>query len=303
MDYATADDLRARYGAREIDQLDTAFGGRQRVALALLDATAEIDAALYPYYGPLRATPAPPPPEPIPDGPVTKDLLARDAGMRIYAASTEYDSDAARMTINIHALDGADVPTPSVVLAFLPWEIDRGAEDIETAGLGVPAGQLRRYAGMPAKARDLTPRSLHVMLFGVDGDLHFADPLVPRPQDFSLVCVPSYDDDVLTQAEADAGGPDGPTSSMTAAVPFPEYNLDPRADVYLFLGVPQDAPDLQDATYGETRGFSVGASIRRRDEHDPVVYDGRAYKWWSARRNRQQTNLGYSWYVDYAPYS
>ena len=52
MEYATVDDLRARFGDREIDQLEQGRPGS--VAAALADATALIDSVLYPFYGPIR---------------------------------------------------------------------------------------------------------------------------------------------------------------------------------------------------------------------------------------------------------
>ena len=223
-------------------------------------------------------------------------------GAQLHFVTSSWD-DAADPTHLILSPFLENVPEQALFFFRLPGVIPRKARAL-TARIGATNIE-RPLVGIDGSAiptRLLAPNYLYGTLMD-SAAARLIEPLFPRPQDFTLVCVPSYDDRVMTQAEADAVGTDGPTASQTAVVPWPEYNFPTNTDIEFFLGVPLDAPDISGLRYGRSLGASVFGAPFPYPDGDVVTYGGEPMKWWRNRQRRQRTNDGWNFYIEFAPYT
>ena len=206
-----------------------------------------------------------------------------------------YDAAAHRIT----AGGISNLPTLAIIYTVMPADLDRDGDDLTFSADGVEEG-LEDIRGTALSAAMLTPGDLHSVL-RLSGAWRIIEQLSPRPQDFVIAQVLS-ENDTLTAADI-AGTSDATNSESTTASPridgspTPSGIADPVTagdflELYQFLGVPDDAPDIvntaqvTDTQPGGFSGLPPGERIA-----GTMNRSGVAYKWW-----RQLTYL----YTDYA---
>ena len=107
------------------------------------------------------------------------------SGMPTFSAGAlTYDGAANEITGDLTNF-AAMPPLPSLIVAIMPADIDRQAEDLRMT-LNLRDFALQNVKGDPVRARDLTPGCAHLILRSSAG-YRLLDTLGPRPQDFDIV--------------------------------------------------------------------------------------------------------------------
>ena len=221
------------------------------------------------------------------------------SGMPTFSAGAlTYDGAANEITGDLTNF-AAMPPLPSLIVAIMPADIDRQAEDLRMT-LNLRDFALQNVAGDPVRARDLTPGCAHLILRSSAG-YRLLDPLGPRPQDFTLaVGWVHLSQTPPLQAEIDAmlsldvarfGLDDLNDSAHPAA---------PNTRDYLWMGVPPDAPDILALSPVGGRDWPI-SPIDTTVLGDPM-FDGVQYRWWRTD-STVDLNSEQDLVVIYAPYS
>ena len=193
---------------------------------------------------------------------------AAGSGMPTFSAGAlTYDGAANEITGDLTNF-AAMPPLPSLIVAIMPADIDRQAEDLRMT-LNLRDFALLSVLGDPVAARDLTPGCAHLILRASTG-YRLLDPLGVRPQDWVIRSAWSDGDRVLTEAEIAAGtaGTAGDTGLTVADSSV--------QNAYIGFGVPDTTPDITRIFYfnsSRTHLFQrVAGTV-----NDP---NGAPYKWW-----------------------
>ena len=164
------------------------------------------------------------------------------------------------------------------------------------------------FRGDPLKARDLDPSALYEILatFSPSQQYRMTEPVLVRRQDFNLVIGWLPDTPINNQAvfEAAVDSADA-AASMTAFVTMPEITGNRDVNEFAALGVPMDAPDLdEDETYSYPvgQGETPVITLARVATWDGWRYMGTAYKWWSLGSLRTAGVENTRYQVGYLPY-
>ena len=222
------------------------------------------------------------------DGDIDKDQLHDNAGKGVYVGEFVYSAANNRFALNVQLLGNAELPRGSVMYGRVPDATDRKNVGLTVSGQGLSGVALRDQGQRQVVARDLTPGCIHTIFryVGGAGDLLFTETLPKRPKDYKIALVIS-EDNQLTQAEADAASSTTVTGRYVNA-----YVMDGGFTVrrYFFIGIPQDAPNLSEAYFGnETTGQYDGplnilgtnrsAQFVYDSQWDGITFEGSPY-WW-----------------------
>ena len=202
------------------------------------------------------------------------------SGMPTFSAGAlTYDGAANEITGDLTNF-AAMPPLPSLIVAVMPADIDRQAEDLRMT-LNLRDFALQNVAGDPVRARDLTPGCAHLILRSSAG-YRLLDPLGLRPQDWPFVSgaatyVPGQPP--LTEAQADAFSVSTANSDFSTPAGF-----DVTTDFW-YIGVPvSNIPPMARFVFlpGETTTFG---SVRTSDPADDLPlwsnpeYMGMPFAW------------------------
>lgn len=190
------------------------------------------------------------------------DSLAEVGSMPVYLVTgPTYDAATRRLT-----LVGLSVLTiPAFVFVKLPaLPRDSNAVTVRVAGIDETLTDIH---GDDVSSALLTPGAL-VGMVRYAGAARLTEPLLPRPQDYAIVCAVSVDA-ILTEAEVLTGSV-SPVDSGDFL--FPVW----AASSFVFLGVPADARDITRVSISGSPVNNVGLYWMT---NFTVNYDGIAYKW------------------------
>ena len=179
-----------------------------------------------------------------------------------------------------------------------------GAQNRELPVVGIDGGTI--------KPRDLTPGALQGMLIDT-GAARFVEVIPPRPQDFNVVLfwVPDIVFPVQqSDFESAAAGSDHSVSD-TPVIAIPTITPSTRSGVFLVLGVPLDAPDINtgDVLNVDSGRQLTGATGGWRPDPIPLwrgwEYMGTPFKWWLSSQTHVTTagRIGQEFRVGYQPYA
>ena len=204
----------------------------------------------------------------------------------------------------------ASPPFPSLVYLLTPNDIDRAADDLEMQING-DTSRVREvvdFRGDALAARDLDPGALYEILAHASPTQQYrlTEPIPVRRQDFNLVISWLPDTPINNQSafEAAVDSADA-AASMTAFVTMPVITGNRDANEFAALGVPMDAPDLdEDETYSYPvgQGETPVITLARVTAWDGWRYMGTEYKWWSLGSLRTAGVENTRYQVGYLPY-
>ena len=200
---------------------------------------------------------------------------AQDAVPTYVASAVTYDAAGENLDLTVPVADPADVAEFYLVI---PAGLPRSADDLTITVNGDRERPFHMPSGVRAKARDLTPGCLHILLrhFAGTAFLRYtlADMPGPRPQDYDLIVarvLVSTPDIQALQAILDAGA-----RYQTNEVVSPP---DVAGQNSLFFGVPADAPDIDNVVPHIPLGITT-YSVQRNTFLTTLTIDGVLYKWW-----------------------
>ena len=173
---------------------------------------------------------------------------AAAVGIPSYVAAGAAQPSDAVLTANIVGLTNSP-PFPSLVYLLTPNVLNRAADDLELRVNGDVSRvrSLVDFRGEPLKARDLDPGALYEILatFGPDQQYRLTEPIPGRRQDWTLAVgwvhlaqTPPLQAEIDGMLELD--GQSWELQDMAQGL----NPADPNTRDYIWMGVPEDAPDL-----------------------------------------------------------
>ena len=238
------------------------------------------------------------------DGDIRQGQLHEDAGMPTYLGrNAAYDTATSVITLDITELGTDEPPAPCLIYFALPDVIGREDVNLRLS----PNGRervLQEIVSVTAltKARDLTPGALLSVVAqpGAAGRYVIIEPLPVRPQDFDLAVgwihlrnAPPLDEEIAALI--------GVTVPRFRSQDFnvPAHPADPNTRDYIWVGVPDDTPNIDIVRRPGTRGLPM-VQIDTSVLGNPM-FNGVQYKWLRTGSTVALTDL-YTYHVSYLPY-
>ena len=184
---------------------------------------------------------------------------------------------------------GASPPFPSVVYMITPSGLNRAADDLELRVNGDVSRvrSLVDFRGDGLTARDLDPAALYELLAHASPaeQYRLTEPIPQRLQDFEVLVVWA-DTSTFALTAAAIAGQSGSYSTPEITIPAAPAGVSPTGSTRMFVGVPDDARDIEQIIRIGTSGEFFVEPITATD-----AVGGVTYKWWQS----VSQGLRYNW--------